>query len=274
MSIELNVKDIEFLEKVKTKIVKHHKKCGGSGYYFKEDKTHKCECMQIISYMIDLRKSNIPIDYWNLTLDLLETKKKYKKEVKKYIEKIDNAIERGVGLFLTSPTRGVGKTSLACEIGKAAIMKRYYVYYNLMQNVVSDKFTNDQEIIEKIKFSELIIIDEIDKVIMRKESPLVLQIENFLRELLPAGKTIILCSNASFDEIENQLKIGSLIQRYMKIIEIEGNDFSKKRNKNLDELLDKKFDYLSEVMVNNAKIHHDNQEIAQKKEYYENYKSL
>ena len=262
--IELNKKDIVYLNKIKEKIVRTHKKCNGRGYIF-EKETVTCECMKILSYLIDLRKSNIPMNYWNLNLNDLKINSGYISQVNHYIQHLDNAIDQGVGLFFSCNTRGVGKTSLACEIGKAAIKKRYYVYYDLMQNIVSDKFTNSQEIIKKIKESELVIIDELDKVAMKKESNLSIQIENFLRDILPTGKTIIMCSNMDLKEIEEKMEISSLIKRYIKIIEMEGKDYSEQKNSNLDNLLTTEFDYFSENMINSAKEHYSNQKIAEKK---------
>jgi DNA replication protein DnaC len=265
----LTPKESKLLYKIKKELVSSHEKCNGSGYCSKDGEIYKCDCMKILSYLIDLVKSNIPLDYWNLSLESLSVAPQYLQTVKKYISKLDNAVEKGIGLFFICNTRGVGKTSLACEIGKAAITKRYSVYYNLMQTVISDKFTDTQEIIKKIKDAELIIIDEIDKVAMKKESTLAVQIENFLRELLPAGKTIILCSNMNIEEIEEKIEIGSLIQRYLKIIEMEGEDYSKKKNKNLDSLLDNKIDYFSETMLKNANEHDKNEDVAYEKQEFE-----
>jgi len=267
----LSQKETELIYKIKEKIVHNCKICKGQGRYIKNEIMFECQCMKNTMYILDLIKSNIPSDYWNLSLKGLKVEKDVKNEVQYYIEHIDNAIEKGIGLFFTCNTRGVGKTSLACEIAKEAIVKRYDVYYNLMQSIVSDKFTDNQEIIQKIKNSELIIIDEMDKVAMKKESNLSSQIENFLRELLSAGKTVIMCSNMSLKEIEEKIEIGSLIQRYVTIIEMEGTDYSLEKNKKLKLALDTEIDYLSENISNNANRHHKNKEAYYKKEYYKNY---
>lgn len=272
MPIELTKRDIKYLEEIKSKIVKPCSKCNG-GYIYNEETegAEMCECMQVLSYLSGLKVSNIPMDYWNLSLESLKVKRSYKSQVQYYVEKIDNAIEKGIGMFISCNTRGVGKTSLACEIGKAAIVKRYDVYYNIMQAIVSDNFTSNKKIIENIKNSELVIIDEIDKVGMKKDSPLALQIENFLREILPSGKAVIICSNMNIKEIEEKIEIGSLIQRYMQIVNMEGEDFSEERNKNLSKLLDSEVDYFSEIMLKNAAIYRSNKDRYYEKQYYDNY---
>jgi len=266
----MNKKELEQLNKIKEELVKTHKKCSGTGYSIKDKKSIKCECMKIFSYIIDLVKSNIPIDYWNLSLNKLEINEKHKTKVEKYIHKIDNAIQKGIGMYFFSNTRGVGKTSLACEIAKEAIRKRYVVYYNLLQVIISDKFTDNQEIIEKIKDADLVVIDEIDKVAMKKESNLSFQIENFLREILPSGKPVIMCSNMNLNEVEEKIEIQSLINRYCIITEVKGEDFSKKKNNKLDDLLDEKLNYFSKELISSSQKHYENENKYYEKQYKEN----
>lgn len=271
MSLELTKLDFKFIEELKKELIEPCKKCDGGYIYSDKEDVKMCDCMKVVSYIAGLKRANIPMDYWELSLENLSIDPKYVDKTQYYIDRIDNAIKKGIGMFFSCSTRGVGKTSLACEIGKAAVAKRYDVYYNIMQVVVSDKFTDNQKIIDNIKKSELVIIDEIDKVAMKKESNLSFQIENFLREILPSGKAVILCSNMSLEEIEEKIKIESLIQRYMQIINMKGKDFSTEKNKNLNNLLDSKIDYFSPVMLKNAEIYRSNKDRYYEKEYYNNF---
>ena len=265
----LTNKETQTLESIKKILVKKHSECKGRGYKYIDGEIEKCQCMKIFSYIIELVKSKIPQDYWNLSFDDLDIVSNYKKVVQHYIKYLDNAISKGQGLLITGKLRGVGKTSMACEIGKEAIIKRYFVYYNLMQNIVSDKFTDKQEIINKIKNSELVIIDELDKVMMKEGSNLKKQIENFLRDLLHMCKSIILCSNADIDELEKSLNTSSLIKRYMEIVDISnGTDYSEIRNKQLYSNLEKEINYFTDNMIKAAEQFHNNKHLAYEKEYY------
>lgn len=248
----LTKRDSEILERIKSKLVLKHKDCKGGGYISKEGDYVPCICMTIFKYIIQLQKSGIPQDYWELYIDELKVNSSRRSDVKYFIKYLDNAIEMGQGILFTGQQRGAGKTSLACEIGKEAIIRRYNVYYDIMQNIVSDKFTNDQNINERIKSSDLVIIDEFDKVMMSKGSSLSKGIENFLREILPVRKSIIMCSNSSIEEIEQELNVGSLIKRYMQILEIKGKDYSFEKNKQLKDKLKKEVNYFSDNIRNSA----------------------
>ena len=104
----------------------------------------------------------------------------------------------------------------------------------------------------------------------KKDSTLAIQIENFLREILPAGKALILCSNMNINEIEEKIKLKSLVNRYLKIIEMEGEDFSEKKNDILDKLLDNKFNYFSKELLKSSEEHFNNDNIYYEKQYYKN----
>ena len=265
----LSQKDAETLEKIKSRLVLKHKDCKGRGYLNIEGDYQPCLCMNIFKYIIELQKSGIPQDYWELHINDLKINNTIKKEIKYFIKYLDNAVDQGQGILFTGRQRGVGKTSLACEIGKEAIIRRHKVYFTLMQNIVSDKFTSDQNINEKIKSSDLVIIDEFDKVMMSKGSSLSKGIENFLREILPIRKSIILCSNSSIDEIEKDLNIESLIRRYMQIINVEGKDFSFEKNKQLKDKLKKEVDYFSDNIKNSALQFLNNENLAYEREFDE-----
>jgi len=260
-------KDIEKLEKIKSILIRKHKQCKGKGYIDFEGGIKPCICMDIFSYIIELQKSGIPQDYWELHIDTLSVHNKKREEVKYFIKYLDNAIEQGQGLFLMGEKRGVGKTSLACEIGKEAIIKRYNVYYNIMQNIVSDKFTDEHNIETRIKEADLVIIDEFDKVMMSKGSSLTKNIENFLREILPIRKSVIICSNSNIEIMDTELKLESLIKRYMQILEIKGKDYSVIKNKQLKDRLKEKVNYFSDSIKSSAKRFLANENIANEREW-------
>lgn len=259
-------KEFSYLMKLKEKIVHNHKKCKGVGYL---DFLQQCDCMKVFLYIKELYYSKIPMDYWNLSLEELEVENTYKKIVDDYVENLDNAISQGLGIMFCGD-KGVGKTSLMCEIAKNAIMKRYNVYYEIVQNIVEDKFNEEQPIIQRVKQSDLIIMDEFDKVIMRNESNIPRQIENLLREMLPNRKAILIGTNLDEEEIERKFQITSLTKRYIKIVYITGKDFSEKKQKLwLERLKNTDIDFFSENILNAANEFYKNENLANEREYNE-----
>lgn len=234
-------KEKAYLLALKEKIVSHHKPCEGKGYT--DSQMTPCECMKVFKYLKALYYSHIPADYWNLTLDELHVVPQYKKIVRDYIENIDNAIGKGLGIMFLGD-RGIGKTSLVSEIGKHAVIRRYEVYYEIMQNIVDDRFTDAQAINSRLRNADLIIIDELDKVLMRENSNIPKQIENLLRDLLPNGKSVLLCSNLNESEIEQRFNITSLVKRYINMIQMTGEDYSEQKQKGWLDKLKNKDDHL------------------------------
>jgi DNA replication protein DnaC len=254
-----------FLEKLKVSIVRSHKTCNGLGYSEKGD---ACICMMIFSYLKDLYYSNIPSDYWPLNFDKLEIKDEYKFFIKDYIDNIDNAIEKGLGLMILGKQKGIGKTSLGCEIGKAAILKRHNVYYTLLQSIIDDKWTDHKLVEKRIHDADVIIIDEPDLVVMRDKSNIPKQFRNFLRSILPQLKAVIFCSNMTEEEFEEKFEIMSLVNRYIEPVYIKGKDFSEKRKAQWsDRLHEKEINYFTKTIAKAAKVFYNNKHIAEAKEY-------
>jgi len=257
--------EIRFLKKIKSEIVSIHKKCNGLGYLYEKKIVTPCICTKILKYISNLVYSNIPSDYWQLEFD--ELKVETKGAVLNFYTNIDNGINNGIGLLLHSQKKGIGKTSIACEIAKKAIIKRYGVYYQLMSVITDSIFKEKTEVLNKIQESDLIVIDEIDRLMIKENSPLTKLVDNFLRGLLPKGKSVILCSNSSLDELDKIFEISSLIKRYLIPVEIKGVDCSVEKNKNLIDKLKDKYNYTHKNILNKAEEYYKNEWKINEKEF-------
>jgi len=254
-----------FLLNLKQKIVGNHEPCKKTGYT--DDKMTPCVCMKVFKYLKSLYYSNIPSDYWGLSFNELQIDVSYKKLAKEYIDNLDNAIEKGLGIMLLGE-RGIGKTSIVTQIAKYAIIKRYEVYYEIMQNIVDDRFTDSQKIIDRIKNADLVIIDELDKVLMRENSNIPKQIENLLRDILPNGKSVLICTNLNEEDIEEKFNIMSLLKRYINIVPMMGEDYSDKKHKSWsDRLKNKEGQYLKEYIIKMAEQFYQNEKKSNEKEF-------
>jgi DNA replication protein DnaC len=269
--MEMTEKELQAVLIIKKKIVLTHEKCKGVGYLKEEGKVVPCICMQILKYIKNLICSNIPKDYWQLEFGKLKVDINDTKKIKSYYDNIDNAIQNGLGLFISGEQRGIGKTSMACCIAKRAIIKRYNVYFDLMANIINNTFSDEKKIIQRLKDSDLIVIDELDKMMMRDNSPLIKQIENQLRELLPNGKSVIICTNSSLEELDKKLFIGSLLKRYLIISEIKGTDFSIEKNKSLENKLETEYNYFHKNIISAAQEFYKNESLTYEKEFNKHF---
>jgi hypothetical protein len=265
-------KQLEKLIRIKKQIVNSHKECKGEGFIpDKEENIIPCICQKVLRYISALVYFNIPKEYWQLDFNEISISKLSRDKVINYYKNLENAIDNGVGLFISCKKKGVGKTTVACEIAKKAITLRYSVCYQLMNNIIDNMFTNTKEILERINKSDLIIIDEFEKVMMKEDSQLIKKIENFLRDLLPNGKSVIICTNDSIDNIEKKLKLKSLLQRNILSAEFDGEDYSEKKNKQLSSMLNEKYNYMHKNIVKMAELYYQNEYIANEREFNENF---
>jgi DNA replication protein DnaC len=252
----LSAEDMAELEEIKKKLLSSCKLCEGKGRLWKNDEVVDCECFTLFSYIIALKWSRIPEDYWGLNIKNLSVKSFYKKQAQKYIDRIDRALERGLGFLFSGTQKGIGKTSLMCCIGKEAVMKGYEVFFVLAQNIIDDKFTSNQEILERVRRCDLLLIDELDKLVMRTESNVPKQLENLLRSILPNRKSVIIATNFREKEIEERFSITSLLKRYLKFVSMKGDDYASTLEEKWDEELEQEeFDYENAVLKKESKIY-------------------
>ena len=245
-------KEVEELIKLKENILEqcHDEKCPGF------NTVEACKCFKKFVYLKELMYSKIPQDYWLLTLKELHINNIYKQYVKKYVKNLNTAIKSGLGILYCGPKRGIGKTSSMSIIGKEAIKRGYNVFYVLAQNIIDDRFSDETDIVKKIKECDLLLIDELDKIMMKIESNIPRQLENLLRDILPNKKAIIICTNYTEEEVETKFKIISLLKRYMKIIPMDGKDYSDKLTNKWDDRLEKddKINLKNKVLIKDSKI--------------------
>lgn len=202
--------------------------CGGIGAY----DGAVCECQQVMDWIGVLLKSGIPKSYWGLTLEELQVPDGVKGFLRKYIDKLDNAIEKQQGLFFMGPN-GTGKTAMMAEVGKAALLAGKRVIYTTLFSYMDVRFDEDDPLHDELEMAHVILLDEIDKG-YGKEGNDYLQktLQDFLRTALRQGKTMIMASNMNSDELKQSLdaSILSLLYRNNQPLPVPGEDFGMGRS--------------------------------------------
>lgn len=205
--------------------------CGGEGYLpLKKHpgRLKRCECMIVFKYLMELTISNIPQDYWDLTLAKMQIADEYKRVIKNYLAHLKNAIAQGLGLVLTGPN-GIGKTSIMCYVGCRAIVHNYQVRYFTLSQFITATQKNNQQFIDHINEAQLLLIDELDKKYSKKGSDYVVKtFDEHLRGWFSDGKTVILCTNWTTADLQQNFgeSLVSLMKRRCDFLEMVGDDFS------------------------------------------------
>lgn len=242
---------------LRKQVVEDCEECGGEGYIpvtGVPGSLRRCECMIVLRYLMDLVVANIPADYWRLSLAMLEIPQVYKDSVTFYLERFAVAMQKGLGLVFLGPN-GVGKTSLMCEIGKAALVRGYDVRYFTLSHYITAIQKNLTEELEDMERGQLILIDELDKKYIKRGSDYVVKtLDESLRKLLGMGKTLGICTNWTVEDVRENLgeSTMSLLQRRCDFTTMDGEDYSSKLQENFWDALKTDVNFFDDAIVDMA----------------------
>lgn len=248
---------------VKSRIVSTHKHCGGTGITQTESEISECICMKVFRYVKALIVARIPRSYWTLSLNkLTKIEIAYRKFIKMYLDKFDNAIDRGLGIFFLG-VNGIGKTALACEIAKYAIIEQKGVRYVTAQYYIDLLMKQEEHAVDVFANKDVVVFDELDKAYIKEGSTFVpKKIEDFLRRTLSAGTIVILCTNMNEDSEDRdeetiQTTFGdsllSMLKRQIKFVHMDGEDVSDMLHDKWAESLNEEYNYFDPQIVTMAK---------------------
>lgn len=150
--------------------------------------------------------------------------------VEQYANNLSKMMKKGYGLYLTGPN-GVGKTYLACGVANKAINSGYSVRYYTMSVIVQTEIKGwrDQEaasLMAGIKKSQLLIIDDIDKVYRTTTGIETALFDNLLRERLQSNRPCIFTSNRTINDANNDYSqhIASMLVEHCAELVFVGQD--------------------------------------------------
>ncbi len=157
-----------------------------------------------------------------------------KKFVKQYIDNIEENIENGRGIFFCG-SNGVGKSFLSCLILKEAYRHRYscrrvtfssYIsaYTESWGASKSERDVIEQDLLDKYKGVEFLVLEEIGKEIDSKIAKPIL--EDLLRYREEHGLATIICCNLDLPDFRKYYEdsIVSLVRGSQTIIKIVAKD--------------------------------------------------
>lgn len=180
---------------------------------FKENIVKECcgkgcmKCSIQFEYVYNYALAGIPVKYWKLDMDLLDEKATSAIKVKKYLTKLKQAYNDGIGVFLCGKN-GNGKTLSACAIGKAAIRQGYSVRFTFLGDIIS-AFINTmydtdkkEQLQEDILGVDFLIIDDLDKAYISEKSKYVNSIlDNLFRIRVQNNLPVIMTANKLMKDI-------------------------------------------------------------------------
>lgn len=165
--------------------------------------------------------------------------------VEAYEKNVSQMITKGYGLFITGPN-GVGKTYIATAIASKAIANSKVVRYYTMATIISNEMRGwkDDEaaaIARGMRKSELLIIDDLDKVYKTANRIETALFDNILRERLQSKRSCIFTSNRTIFDAKSDFSnhIASMLQEQCAEVVFVGEDYRSVRSVTLKkEILD------------------------------------
>lgn len=179
--------------------------------------------------------AGIPEVYWDITWDRCYVDEKIKNLVHSYCGKLKEALECGQGIIFTG-IHGVGKTTLACLIGKTALENGFtckYVSIAKIIDMISETYNNNylkerlDTIVERVQF---LILDDLGKEyegVKKQLNPMVsLKLDSLLRERLNRHLVTIGTTNYKFEQIRDKYgdSVLSVVSGACLKLEVTGQD--------------------------------------------------
>lgn len=206
------------------------------------DSGHQCECVQKFDEAVRQIQANIPENFKNITLELVDEdfKRSNSNSLGKlltYRNKLPEALQTGFSLYIHGP-EGSGKSFLGVSILKQAIKGKFSAYFMLSEELVGvayEALTNDSlrtRMHQMMRSTDFLLIDEIDGMYLnRDESPLITLLHGFFKIRFYANKPIIFTASKQKNDLDKSLhRFVSIYGEKLTSIEIKANHKSKLRN--------------------------------------------
>lgn len=217
-------------------------KNGAAGNYLNTTKCH-CRSLKEAAEKISAQvaESLIPARYSDATIASWRNMGRNHDEVKlnqdsvhlltKYVSKIKEMREKGIGIFLCGPN-GVGKTYLTCAVGIAALRAGMTVKFYTMRDIVGicvDGWFNQEskKIVSDIEKSDFLIIDDVDKVYKTKTHIEVSMLDGLFRSRVQANLPMLVSSNKVVTQLADTYgaSVVSMFKEHCAECVITGSDY-------------------------------------------------
>ena len=121
-----------------------------------------------------MARAGVPVKFYEAELDQFDKCLPAKKKIESYIRKIDQAFEKGIGLYCCGG-QGLGKSFCEAIIAKGALRKGYSVLFTTLSEIINQFgdgfYDKDQREAYRREVLEVdfLIVDDIDKTLMNTE---------------------------------------------------------------------------------------------------------
>lgn len=192
----------------------------------------------------DMKRANVPARFWNVKLSEIPEHLEYRDKVRKYLEKMDEMLENGIGLFLYSDENSTGKTSIAVLALKQALRLRRTAYFEESGRlkaalIRAEEFEENIPIERRIRTVDLLVLDDVGKEYRTESGFAENTIESVLRDRSQSMRLTIMTSNLKPNKIEQvySADLAALLRETMIPLRISGYDWRAVKAEELKQML-------------------------------------
>lgn len=192
----------------------------------------------------DMNRANVPPRFWNVKLSEIPEHLEYRDKVRKYLEKMDEMLENGIGLFLYSDENSTGKTSIAVLALKQALRLRRTAYFEESGRlkaalIRAEEFEENIPIERRIRTVDLLVLDDVGKEYRTESGFAENTIESVLRDRSQSMRLTIMTSNLKPNKIEQvySADLAALLRETMIPLRISGYDWRAVKAEELRQML-------------------------------------
>ena len=192
----------------------------------------------------DMNRANVPSRFWNVKLSEIPEHLEYRDKVRKYLEKMDEMLENGIGLFLYSDENSTGKTSIAVLALKQALRLRRTAYFEESGRlkaalIRAEEFEENIPIERRIRTVDLLVLDDVGKEYRTESGFAENTIESVLRDRSQSMRLTIMTSNLKPNKIEQvySADLAALLRETMIPLRISGYDWRALKAEELRQML-------------------------------------
>ena len=192
----------------------------------------------------DMNRANVPPRFWNVKLSEIPEHLEYRDKVRKYLEKMDEMLENGIGLFLYSDENSTGKTSIAVLALKQALRLRRTAYFEESGRlkaalIRAEEFEENIPIERRIRTVDLLVLDDVGQEYRTESGFAENTIESVLRDRSQSMRLTIMTSNLKPNKIEQvySADLAALLRETMIPLRISGYDWRALKAEELRQML-------------------------------------
>lgn len=241
------------VETVKAAIVGPCKECNGQGYRATgaiDPETLSagvvsCKCAELWNFRLRQMGANLPREFWDVEKLTAEFNKGCFAEVVEYLQKIESALNHGLG-FLMIGENGVGKTTAGAMIICKAIRQGYSALYLTSHDLTDAVYTSIRDAEFAAEFNEkldvdFMVLDELDKVHIKTDSTFIQsKIDSILRQRASSLKPTTIITNMSQKDLDQAFgaSVMSILSGRLKQLRFLPGDYRKKQGETWNDLLE------------------------------------